>query len=167
MSTHYQGGDPAEYPQASIGFNYDAVDGPPEEQDRAYGPMNLTLKPMDVLLKFIAFVVDSSDPLREIDVAVAAIGLPIHQGCSYTALAKKHAISKQAFDKHVLRFQKNFQLPVTRAQKSPQARASYRKTQLDRLQRLAVIHQKTIDQQQQERAELVWQNSLRKVPKEP
>lgn len=126
--------------------------------------MSLSMTPSEALYKFIAFIIDSSDYMREIDVAIAAIGIPIYQGSSYTALAKKHAISKQAFDKHVLRFQKNFQLPVTRAQKSPQARASYRKTQLDRQQRLAVLNQRK--QQPTERTELAWSNSPRRIPPE-
>lgn len=166
VSSHYQGGDPADYPQASVGFDYDAIDESlGTNAPVKYTPEQSSLTPAEALFKFIAFIIDSSDYMREIDVAIAAIGFPIYQGSSYTALAKKHSISKQAFDKHVLRFQKNFQLPVTRAQKSPQARSSYRKTQLDRQQRLAEVHEQT--KQQQERAELVWQNSSRKVPKEP
>lgn len=156
----YHGGDPANYPQASIGFDYDAV----EERMAARLPNRIVEIPVSIgntLYKFIAFLIDSTDYRLRLDVAIAAIGVPIYQGSSYTELAGKHTITKQAFDKHVLKFQKDFQLPVTRSQKSPQARLSYRKTQLERLERL-----KQKEQQQEERTKSVWQNSLKKALKE-
>lgn len=149
MHVAYQGGDPADYPQSSVGFDYDAVEESLHESrydsvDR-HSPI-INLSPSEALFKFIAFLIDSSDYLLKLDVAIAAIGIPIYQGISYTELATKHTISKQAFDKHVLRFQKDFRLPITRAQKSPAARMSYKKTQLERQKRL--LEKK---QQQQER----------------
>jgi hypothetical protein len=113
------------------------------------------------LFKFIAFLIDSNDYMLRLDVAIAAIGFPLYQGSSYTELAGNHQISKQAFDKHVLKFQKDFQLPVTRAQKSPQARSSYKKTQLDRVELLEQLRK----QQQQQKGTEVWQNSSRKAVK--
>lgn len=149
MHSSYQGGDPADYAQASCGFDYDSVDESIARHDRekrqrsgASIPAAIVLaitEPMrtsDALFKFIALIIDSTDYLLKIDVAIAAIGIPLYQGCSYTELATKHGISKQAFDKHVLKFQKDFQLPVTRAQKSPQARMSYKHTQLARIERI-------------------------------
>lgn len=114
------------------------------------------------LFKFIALMIDSTDYRLKIDVAIAAIGIPLYQGCSYTELAAKHGISKQAFDKHVLKFQKDFKLPITRAQKSPQARLSYKRHQLERIER---IKQKAAATR--ERAELVWQHSQGKAPRVP
>lgn len=173
MHSSYQGGDPADYPQASCGFDFDAVDESIARHDRdvrqragAAIPAAIVLaitEPMrtsDALFKFIALIIDSTDYLLKIDVAIAAIGIPLYQGCSYTELASKHGISKQAFDKHVLKFQKDFHLPITRAQKSPQARLSYKKHQLDRVERL---RQKTAATKERE---IVWQSSLVKEPKE-
>jgi hypothetical protein len=173
MHSSYQGGDPADYPQASCGFDYDAVDESIARHDKAVRqragasiPAAVVLaitEPMrtsDALFKFIALVIDSTDYLLKIDVAIAAIGIPLYQGCSYTEMAAKHGISKQAFDKHVLKFQKDFQLPITRSQKSPQARLSYKQHQLARVER---IKQKAAATK--EREETVWQNSLAKVPK--
>jgi hypothetical protein len=133
VSTSYHGGDPAEYPQASIGFDFDAVDE--LLSARAVGHVEAVTVPM-ALFKLLALLVDSNDYQLEVDVAIAAVGIPFYQGCSFTDMAKKHGISKQAFDKRVIRFQKDFQLPITRAQKSAAARSSYQRTQLERIERL-------------------------------
>jgi transposase-like protein len=156
----YHGGDPAEFPQASVGFDFDAVDESLALHDRRADQerrLQVVVAPMrtsDALFKFIALVIDSNDYRLEIDVAIAAIGHPLYQGCSFTDMAKKHGISKQAFDKRVIRFQKDFQLPITRAQKSTAARASYQRTQVERLARL-----KEKNQQLKKGNEEVWQNS--------
>jgi hypothetical protein len=136
MHSSFKGADPATYPQASVGFDYEAVDAAIARSSAAYQVVSDSLRTADALYKFIAFLIDSTDYMLKLDVAIAAIGCPLYAGSSYTELAGRHQISKQAFDKHVLKFQKDFQLPVTRAQKSPQARTSYRKTQLDRKERL-------------------------------
>jgi hypothetical protein len=149
----YQGGDPANYPQASIGFDYDAVDARTAPQEQ--------MRPAEALFKLIAFLVDSTDYLLRLDVAIAATGAPLYLGKSYTEMATKHKISKQAFDKHVLKFQKEFQLPITRSQKSVQARLSYKKHQLDRLEHLEQLRKGK--QQQKERT--IWQNSLERAPR--
>lgn len=156
MHSSYQGGDPADYPQASCAFDYDVLDDSPSTESVNSEPMQASV----ALFKFIALMIDSTDYLLKIDVAIAAIGIPLYQGSSYTELASKHGISKQAFDKHVLKFQKDFQLPITRAQKSPQARLSYKRHQLERVERLK---QKTAATK--ERAILVWQNSQKRAPK--
>jgi len=158
----YQGGDPANYPQASIGFDYDAVEErmAARANPQAVPIIDIPIGIGNTLYKFIAFLIDSTDYLLKLDVAIAAIGVPIYQGSSYTELASKHTITKQAFDKHVLKFQKDFQLPVTRSQKSPQARLSYRNTQLARQERL-----KQKKQEQEERTKQTWQRSSRKGPK--
>lgn len=158
----YHGGDPANYPQASIGFDYDEVEERMAARSRQVPIVDIPVSIANTLYKFIAHLIDSTDYKLRLDVAIAAIGIPIYQGSSYTELAVKHTITKQAFDKHVLKFQKDFQLPVTRSQKSPHARLSYRKTQLERQERL-----KTKEQQQEERTKLIWQNSLKKALKEP
>jgi hypothetical protein len=156
MHSSYQGGDPADYPQASCGFDYDSLDESPSTETIMAEPMAASV----ALFKFIALMIDSTDYRLKIDVAIAAIGIPLYQGCSYTELASKHGISKQAFDKHVLKFQKDFKLPITRAQKSPQARLSYKKHQLERIERIRQTSAAT-----KERAELVWQNSQGKAPR--
>lgn len=163
MGFGYEGGDPADYPQSSIGFDYDEVD---RRLELSYcgalrAPAAVVISTTaDALIRLIDFIINSDNYLLRCDVIVAGSGLALCMGMSYTEIAKKHGISKQAFDKHVLKFQKDFHLPVTRAQKSPQARVSYRKTQLERVERL---RQK--QQQQKERTELVWQNSSKKVAK--
>jgi hypothetical protein len=156
MSYGYDGGDPANYPQASVGFDYDAV-------DNLDGPMHSPVidhSTADALIRLLDFTNSDNYRLR-CDVVAAGSGLALFMGMSYTEMAKRHGISKQAFDKHVLKFQKDFRLPVTRAQKSVAARESYRKTHLDRQERLKQTHNNT-----REREELVWQNSQRKAPKE-
>jgi hypothetical protein len=156
-TSSYHGGDPAEYPQASIGFDFDAVDE--ALSGRAVTNIEMITVPM-ALFKLLALLVDSNDYMLEVDVAIAAVGIPFYQGCSFTDMAKKHGISKQAFDKRVIRFQRDFQLPITRAQKSAAARASYQKTQLDRVERL-----KQKNQQLKKGNEEQWQSSLRKEQK--
>jgi hypothetical protein len=171
--SHYQGGDPAGYPQASCGFDFDAVDESIARHDRELRqrtglgvPVEVILaipeqmRTSDALLKYIAWVIDGNNYLLRIDVSIAAIGIPLYQGISYTEMARKHGISKQAFDKQVLKFQKDFQLPITRAQKSPAARESYKRHQLERNERLRQTTAAT-----KERTELVWQNSLGKAPR--
>lgn len=179
MSQSYQGGDPADYPQSSCQFDYDAVDESialkeriiaerdearrrPQQQQQIVAVPVVT-STADALVKLIAFIIDSNNYLLQVDVIIAGSGLALHQGWSYTQLADKHAISKQAFDKHVLKFQKDFQLPVTRAQKSPAARVSYEKTQLDRQARLRQTHAATIQREKERNA--VWQNSSKKAQK--
>lgn len=152
MSQFYQGGDPADYSQASVGFDYEAIDGPSQEEPR--------YNTADALVKMIDFIMHGDNYKLRCDVIVAASGLALYMGMSYTDLAKRHGITKQAFDKHVLKFQKDLQLPVTRAQKSVAARESYRKTQLDRQERLKQVNNNT-----KEREALVWQNSPGKIPK--
>jgi hypothetical protein len=155
----YQGGDPANYPQASVGFDFDAVDEALAARERPEPTV------AEVLVQVIAFILDSDNYRLAVDVIVAASGLALIQGVSYTDLAKTHGISKQAFDKHILKYQRDFRLPVTRAQKSPQARESYRKTQLDRAVRLRQVNEQTRQKQQNERKESVWQSSSKKAPK--
>jgi hypothetical protein len=144
------GGDPANYPQARVEFDYDAV-----EEERVGVEPSVSA----ALLKFIAFLIDSNNYLLKLDIAIAAIGCPLYQGSSYTELAIKHTISKQAFDKHVLKFQKDFQLPITRSQKSLQARQSYKKTQLDRKASLDELRKS----RQQQLNPNQWKESLKKV----
>lgn len=179
MHSSYQGGDPAEFPQASCGFDYDAVDeaiARHEKEDCLRRGVAIPsevaiaipeiMRTCDALIKFIAFLMDATDYLLRLDVAIAAIGCPLHQGWSYTAMAVKHGISKQAFDKHVLKFQREFQLPITRAQKSTAARKSYQKHKLERKEYLEHLGQLKQQNNNKERTELVWQYSLRKAPKE-
>jgi hypothetical protein len=158
MHSSYQGGDPADYPQASIGFDYDSID---DRTEPAYIESE-RMSPAQALIRVIDFIQKSENYRLAVDVIVAGSGLALCQGWSYTELARRHDISKQAFDKHVLKFQKDFNLPVTRAQKSPQARLSYKKHQLDRVERLKKTNAAT-----KERAELVWQNSQGKAPRVP
>jgi hypothetical protein len=65
----------------------------------------------DALIKFVSYIVDSTDYLLKIDVAIAAMELPLIVPLpSHSELARKHGISRQAFNKHVHKFRKDFKL---------------------------------------------------------
>jgi hypothetical protein len=147
MSTRSR--DAAELPQASVDFDYDEIDrrlGPqqivedeakeklleflrenPEYVEEALGHIKskVTDAVKDTLIKFICIVIESRNYLLMIDIAILATGIPLYQGCSYEEIATKHGITKQALSKRVIAFQKRFNLPPTRAQKSLKARESY------------------------------------------
>jgi hypothetical protein len=149
----YCGGDPADYPQASIGFDFDAIDerllasernshpGPAAESVNANIEKLIAMRAADAVMQVIARILDSHDPRLEANILAAASGLALCAGWSYTEMAKQYGISKQAFDKRVLKCQKDFKFPATRAQKSLRARLSYQQTQLDRIDRLERLKQ--------------------------
>lgn len=88
----------------------------------------------ETLIKFIAILLDSHNYRLRLDVAIAAIGMNAHLGMNHTALAKRNLISKQAFNKHIIKFQSDFRLRPTRQQKSLEVREVYRQVARKRAQ---------------------------------
>ena len=139
MSTGYSQ-DAATMPQASVDFDYDAIhfDDEREEANMLEEKLEEIIsqraeeKTKTALIKFIAILIDSEDYKLKLDVAIAALGFPFHQGISFTSMGVRHNITKQAFSKRVRKFQDEFALPPTNAQKSIKAREKYREAQLKR-----------------------------------
>ena len=136
MSTGYLT-DAAEMPQASVDFDWDAVEEEGDKNPNEELLQNLIKEKADemtrlALIKFIAILIDSNNYALKLDIAIAALGFPFRQGKSFTSLGESHNISRQAFSKRVRRFQDDFSLPPTRAQKSVASREKYRQAQLKR-----------------------------------
>jgi hypothetical protein len=131
MSTGYSR-DAAELPSASVEFDWDQIYADEQEKDpmeylEAEIERRCAERVQAAVIRFLAQIVDSSNYRLKTDVAIMASGFPFYQGMSFTEMGKKHSISKQAFSKHVLRFQDELGLPPTRGQKSTQARETYRR----------------------------------------
>ena len=133
MSTGYSK-DAAELPSASVEFDWDAIYDDDEEQglealqkriDKEVDRRSAE-KVQKAMVRLLAQIVESSNYRLKIDVSIMACGFPFYEGMSFTQMGKKHNISKQAFSKHVLKFQDELGLPPTRGQKSKKARESYR-----------------------------------------
>jgi hypothetical protein len=87
---------------------------------------NLTSRAHEAMVRFIALLISCKNYRLRLEVAIASLNIQARQGETFTSRAKKFGISKQAFTKHVLKFQKDFRLPPTREQKTLRARESYR-----------------------------------------
>lgn len=134
MSTGYSK-DAAELPSASVEFDWDAIYQDEEEQELENFQKRIEKeverrsaeKVQKAMVRLLAQIVESSNYRLKIDVSIMACGFPFYEGMSFTEMGKKHNISKQAFSKHVLKFQDELGLPPTRGQKSKKAREAYRK----------------------------------------
>jgi hypothetical protein len=113
MHSLRQGADPATYPQACVGFDYDAVD------EVTLDIAEEVQRRIPALFKFIAFLVIAHDSMR-LDVAIAAIvsALP---GSSYTELAPIIRSASRRSISTCSNFRKTFS-SLQRGAKSPQAR---------------------------------------------
>lgn len=86
----------------------------------------------DALTQIIAIIYDSRDYRLKIATVVCAFGLPLFLGQSLKEIAKLHGVTKQALSKSIKQFQADFDLPLTRGQKSLEACESYRKSAIRR-----------------------------------
>lgn len=75
---------------------------------------------------FLALVVVEKRPLYFIDQIVWLCGLAASNGLSIPDLAKKHGVSKQAFQQAAERTNKHFNFPKTSAQRSEDAKEHMR-----------------------------------------
>lgn len=136
MSTGYSR-DAADLPSSSIDFDWDSVYNDDEQEVDQIEFLKQRIeseverrcaeKVQKAMVRLLAQIVESSNYRLKIDVSIMACGFPFYEGMSFTEMGKKHNISKQAFSKHVLKFQDELGLPPTRGQKSKRARESYRK----------------------------------------
>lgn len=81
---------------------------------------------LDKLRAFLALVAVEKRPLYFIDQLVWLSGLAASNGLSLPKLAKKHGVSKQAFEQAAERTNKYFNFPKTSAQRSEEAKKHMR-----------------------------------------
>jgi hypothetical protein len=119
--------DMAESPDASVDFDYETLDRPPEDVIKEHPLIQelirreAALQTAEVLNRVIADIYDSQDYRLRMAVIVVARGLRLFAGISGTEIAKRHQVSKQDLWKHVALYQRLHNLPPTRAQKKKKA----------------------------------------------
>jgi hypothetical protein len=83
-------------------------------------------KSLEVVRTFIALIAVEKRPLYFLDQLVWLSGLAAKNGLSLPMLAKKHGVSKQAFEQASERTNAHFNFPKTAAQRSEEARKNMR-----------------------------------------
>lgn len=121
----------------AIDFDYDRLDGeevienmPPVLQE--YLKEKIRREVQDALTQVIAIIYDSNNYKLKLATIVCSFGLPLFLGKSMKEIAEIHGVTRQALSKAVKQFQKNFNLPPTRGQKSLAACETYKQVQLKR-----------------------------------
>jgi hypothetical protein len=99
--------------------------------DEEFDPDTVPIPPQqEGIIKLICLLLASDHCRLELLTLAAAFGLStLLGGKSFSAMAQESGCTKQAFSRRVIRLQHAFNLPVTLAQKSVAARASYSKSQ--------------------------------------
>lgn len=82
---------------------------------------------LEIIRSFIALISVEKRPLYFLDQLVWLSGLASKNGISLPMLAKKHGVSKQAFEQASNRTNVNFNFPKTSAQRTEEARCNMRK----------------------------------------
>jgi hypothetical protein len=90
-------------------------------------------KPLETIRAFIALIAVEKRPLYFLDQLVWLSGLAAKNGLSLPMLAKKHGVSKQAFEQAAERTNAHFQFPKTAAQRSDEARGNMREAYLGKV----------------------------------
>lgn len=81
---------------------------------------------LEQIRAFLALVATEKRPLYFIDQLVWLSGLAASNNLSLPTLAKKHGVSKQAFEQAADRTNRHFNFPKTSAQRSEEARENMR-----------------------------------------
>jgi hypothetical protein len=132
------------YREASVDFDYDAVDQPDfsklddkvfeelPEVLQEYVQQRIRAEVRDAMTQLLSMIYDSSNYRLRIATIVCSFGLPLFLGKSMKDIAGLHGVTKQALSKSVKLFQKQFDLSPTRGQKSLKACEKYKQIQLQR-----------------------------------
>lgn len=129
--------------EAFVDFDYDSIDfGDKLPSDeiiddmpellRQYVDERVRAEVQDALTRVIALIYDSNNYKLKLATIVCAFGLPLFLGKSMKDIAAIHGVTRQALSKSVKLFQKNFNLPPVRGQKSLEACEKYREIQIKR-----------------------------------
>lgn len=129
--------------EAFVDFDYDSIDfGDKSSSDeiiedmpellRQYVDDRVRAEVQDALTRVIALIYDSNNYKLKLATIVCAFGLPLFLGKSMKDIAAIHGVTRQALSKSVKLFQKNFNLPPVRGQKSLEACEKYREIQIKR-----------------------------------
>jgi hypothetical protein len=129
--------------EAFVDFDYDSIDfgdKPPSDEIiddmpellRQYVDERVRAEVQDALTRVIALIYDSNNYRLKLATIVCAFGLPLFLGKSMKDIAAIHGVTRQALSKSVKLFQKNFNLPPVRGQKSLKACEKYREIQIKR-----------------------------------
>jgi len=129
--------------EAFVDFDYDSIDfGDKSSSDeiiddmpellRQYVDERVRAEVQDALTRVIALIYDSNNYKLKLATIVCAFGLPLFLGKSMKDIAAIHGVTRQALSKSVKLFQKNFNLPPVRGQKSLEACEKYREIQINR-----------------------------------
>lgn len=129
--------------EAFVDFDYDSIDfGDKSSSDeiiedmpellRQYVDERVRAEVQDALTRVIALIYDSNNYKLKLATIVCAFGLPLFLGKSMKDIAGIHGVTRQALSKSVKLFQKNFNLPPVRGQKSLEACEKYREIQINR-----------------------------------
>ncbi len=130
--------------EGSVDFDYDAIDFDYDRLDseeiienmppvlQEYLKEKIRREVQDALTQVIAIIYDSNNYKLKLATIVCSFGLPLFLGKSMKEIAEIHGVTRQALSKAVKQFQKNFNLPPTRGQKSLAACETYKQVQLKR-----------------------------------
>lgn len=88
---------------------------------------------LETVRAFIALIAVEKRPLYFLDQLVWLSGLAAKNGISLPMLAKKHGVSKQAFEQASDRTNAHFQFPKTAAQRSEEAKGNMREAYLQKV----------------------------------
>lgn len=81
-----------------------------------------------ILMKILTLIADSKNPALDVEVLIAATGIPLRGGVSHSTIAAKFGITRAAFSARVKKTLKKLDLPNPRACKNEKASATYRLT---------------------------------------
>ena len=116
--------------EGSVDFDYESIDFDYDRLDAEEIIENMP--PVQGLTQVIAIIYDSNNYKLKLATIVCSFGLPLFLGKSMSEIAKMHGVTRQALSKSVKQFQKNFNLPPTRGQKSLAACEKYKQAQIER-----------------------------------
>jgi hypothetical protein len=116
-------------------FNHGELDSPEDHireavaQRRPVMPIVLRLasdliarKQVESIRAILALIVEAKKPAQRVDEIAFACGMSLADGATIISMAKKHGVSKQAFQRGVMRVSETLQLRKTRTMRDEDAR---------------------------------------------
>lgn len=138
----FENGQPVE----TQGFEFQSLDSPEdimrEKLDQGMAALDIINeyavetareKSREMIRAFLALIAVEKRPIYFIDQLIWLSGLAGKNGITLPELAKKHGVSKQAFEQAADRTNQHFQFPKTSAQRSSEAKNHMREAYYERV----------------------------------
>lgn len=82
----------------------------------------IQIRQVDAIRSVLALIVEAKKPAQRVDEIAFACGMSLADGATIISMAKKHGVSKQAFQRGVMRVCETLQLRKTRTMRDDDAR---------------------------------------------